>query len=74
MELLALPALRNALLANGVVMAGLDLFGLYMPVYTHGLGFSATTIGLIMGAFGAAGGRRTRSRSRLSRRAGASTR
>jgi MFS family permease len=53
-DLLALPALRNALLANGVVMAGLDLFNLYMPIYTHELGFSATTIGIIMGAFGAA--------------------
>lgn len=53
-DLLALPALRNALVANGVVMAGLDLFNLYMPVYTHGLGFSATTIGLIIGAFGVA--------------------
>lgn len=54
-ELLALPELRKALLANGVVMAGLDLFGLYMPVYTHALGFNATTIGLIMAAFGVAG-------------------
>jgi len=53
-DLLALPALRNALIANGAVMAGLDLFNLYMPIYTHGLGFSATAIGLIMGAFGAA--------------------
>lgn len=54
-DLLALPALRKALLANGVVMAGLDLFVLYMPIYAHGLGHSATTIGLIMGAFGFAG-------------------
>jgi predicted MFS family arabinose efflux permease len=54
-DLLALPALRRALLANGLVMTGLDLFALYMPMYTHSLGFSATTIGLIMGAFGAAG-------------------
>ena len=53
-DLLALPTLRNALLANGIVMAGLDLFNLYMPVYTHSLGLSATAIGLIMGAFGAA--------------------
>jgi MFS family permease len=35
-------------------MAGLDLFNLYLPIYAHQLGFSATTIGLIMGAFGAA--------------------
>ena len=53
-DLLSLPALRNALVANGVVMAGLDLFNLYMPIYTHELGFSATMIGMIMGSFGAA--------------------
>ena len=53
-DLLALPAMRNALLSNAAVMAGLDLFNLYMPIYGHSLGFSATTIGLIMGAFGAA--------------------
>ena len=54
-DLLRIPALRTAMLANGIVMAGLDLFALYMPMYTHGLGFSATAIGLIMGAFGVAG-------------------
>jgi predicted MFS family arabinose efflux permease len=53
-ELLKLPALRNALIANGLVMTGLDLYMLYMPVYTHSLGFNATTIGLIVGAFGLA--------------------
>jgi predicted MFS family arabinose efflux permease len=53
-DLLAIPALRNALLANGIIMAGLDLFNLYLPIYAHELGFSATMIGLIMGAFGAA--------------------
>ncbi len=53
-DLLAVPAMRNALLSNGVVMSGLDLFNLYMPIYGHSLDFSATTIGLIMGAFGAA--------------------
>ncbi len=54
-ELLRLPALRNALITNGIVMAGLDLFSLYMPVYAHGLGFSASAIGMIVGTFGAAG-------------------
>lgn len=53
-DLLRLPAMRNALLTNGVVMAGLDLFNLYMPVYGLGIGLSATTIGLILGSFGAA--------------------
>lgn len=51
-DLLKLPAMRNALLTNGAVMAGIDLFVLYMPVYGHGLGFSATVIGMIIGAFG----------------------
>lgn len=54
-DLLAIADLRNALIANGIVMTGLDLFNLYMPVYTHTLRFNATTIGLIMGAFGVAG-------------------
>lgn len=53
-DLLKLPAMRNALVTNGVVMAGLDLFNLYMPVYGHAIGFSATTIGMILGAFGVA--------------------
>lgn len=53
-DLLRLPALRNALVINGVVMTGLDLFNLYLPIYARGIGLSATTIGLIIGAFGAA--------------------
>ena len=55
MELLKIPALRNALLINGTMMAGMDLFSLYMPVYAHGLGLSASAIGLIIGALGLAG-------------------
>ncbi len=54
-DLLKLPAMRAALLINGVVMSSLDLFNLYMPVYARGLGINASTIGLIIGAFGAAG-------------------
>ena len=53
-ELLALPAMRMALITNGVVMIGFDLFNLYMPVYGSSLKFSATTIGLIIGAYGLA--------------------
>ena len=55
MDLLKVPALRKALLTNGIVMTGLDLFSLYMPVYAHGLGVSASAIGMIVGAFGLAG-------------------
>jgi predicted MFS family arabinose efflux permease len=55
MDLLRVPALRRVLLTNGIVMTGLDLFSLYMPVYAHVLGLSASTIGMIVGAFGLAG-------------------
>jgi MFS family permease len=54
-ELLSNRALRAALLTNSVVMMGLDLFNLYIPVYARGLGFTATTIGFVVGAFGVAG-------------------
>ena len=54
-DLLRLPALRNALITNGIVMTGIDLYNVYMPLYAHGLGLSASEIGLIVGAFGAAG-------------------
>ncbi len=53
-ELLALPAMRMALITNGVIMIGFDLFNLYMPVYGKSLNFSATTIGIIVGAYGVA--------------------
>lgn len=54
-DLLKLPALREALLVAGLVMAGLDLFNLYLPVYARSIGLSASAIGMIIGAFGAAG-------------------
>lgn len=54
-DLLRIPALRNALIANAIVMTGIDLYMVYMPIYTRGIGLSASEIGLIIGAFGAAG-------------------
>ena len=54
-DLLRIPALRNALITNGIVMTGIDLYNVYMPLYTRGIGLSASEIGLIVGAFGAAG-------------------
>jgi MFS family permease len=55
LDLLRLPALRNALLTNGIVMTGIDLYNIYLPLYAHGVGLSASVIGLVIGAFGAAG-------------------
>ena len=53
-DLLALPAMRAALITNAIVMVGWDLFNLYMPVYMRNIGFSATLIGYIMGTYGIA--------------------
>jgi len=50
-DLLRLPAMRNALMTNGIIMAGIDLYGLYLPVYARNLGFDATTIGFILGTY-----------------------
>lgn len=50
-ELLKLPAMRMALITNGVFMIGFDLFNLYIPVHGRNLGLSATAIGLVVGAY-----------------------
>ena len=53
-DLLKLPAMRAALITNAVVMIGWDLFNLYMPFYMRNMGFTATTIGYVMGSYGVA--------------------
>ncbi|MBM3342846.1 MAG: MFS transporter [Betaproteobacteria bacterium] len=53
-DLLKLPAMRAALITNAVVMVGWDLYNLYMPIYMRTMGFSATTIGYVLGAYGVA--------------------
>ena len=54
-DLLRVPDLRRVFIASAVVMTGLDLFQLYMPLYGHNLGLSASAIGLVLGAFAVAG-------------------
>jgi predicted MFS family arabinose efflux permease len=54
-DLVRVPDLRRVFLASAVVMTGLDLFQLYMPLYGHKIGLSASAIGLVLGAFAAAG-------------------
>jgi MFS family permease len=55
MDLLQIPDLRRIMLASAVVMTGLDLFQLYMPLYGHSVGLSASAIGMTLGAYAAAG-------------------
>lgn len=54
-DLLRIPDLRRMFLASALVMGGLDLFQLYLPIYAHSIGLSASATGLILGAFAAAG-------------------
>lgn len=54
MDLVKDPALRRTFIASGVVMTGVDLYQLYMPLYGHAAGLSASAIGMVLGAFAAA--------------------
>ncbi|MDP1535772.1 MAG: MFS transporter [Burkholderiales bacterium] len=51
LELWRAPRLRNTFIASGFISAGWDLFNFYMPVYGHGIGLSASMIGIILGVF-----------------------
>jgi predicted MFS family arabinose efflux permease len=49
LELWRMPALRNTMIAAGIVGSAQDLFQFYMPIYGHSVGLSASAIGTIMG-------------------------
>jgi MFS family permease len=49
-DLLRHTELRRVLIASAVTMAAGDLFQLYVPLYGHSIGLSASAIGLVMGA------------------------
>ena len=53
-ETLADPAVRKTLAIGSLLMAGQDLFQPYMSVYGHGIGLSASAIGVVVGMFAAA--------------------
>jgi MFS family permease len=46
--------LRRVLLTSAVTLTAADLFQLYVPLYSHSIGLSASVIGLVMGAAAAA--------------------
>ena len=53
-DLLRVPTLRRVFVVSGLLSMGWDLFAFVMPIHGRQLGLSASTIGLILGAFGAA--------------------
>ena len=54
-DLLRIGHLRRMFLTSALVMTGLDLFQLYLPLHGHSIGLSASAIGMMLGAFAAAG-------------------
>lgn len=53
-DLLRIPGLRRVLVVSALLSMAWDLFTFVMPIHGSRLGLSASTIGLILGCFGAA--------------------
>ena len=54
MDLLRIPPLRRMFIASGFLSGAWDLYTFYLPVYGHGVGLSASAIGMILATFSAA--------------------
>lgn len=54
LEAISAPAMRRVLLVASVVQVGFDSFHSFMPVYAHGVGLSASAIGVALSAFAVA--------------------
>ena len=53
-DLVRNQSLRRALITAGIIETALELYNLLLPIYGHGIGMSASEIGMILGAFGLA--------------------
>jgi MFS family permease len=53
-DLIRMPAMRRVFVVSGMLSIAWDLFSFVMPIHGSNLGLSASTVGLILGAFGAA--------------------
>ncbi len=54
LDLLRMPAVRRLVITSGLIVSAWDLFGFYVPIYAHSIGLSASTIGVILGAYATA--------------------
>jgi len=54
-DLLAIPALRRALIMSGVALTGIELFSFYLPIYGRSIGLSASAIGMVLSSYAVAG-------------------
>jgi MFS family permease len=53
-DMLIGSGLWKLLVTSSLVMAGVGLFQFYMPIYGHGIGLSASAIGIVLAMFSAA--------------------
>jgi len=53
-DLLRIVALRNTLIASGIVSGAWDVYQFFLPIYGRAQGLSATAIGSVMAAFAVA--------------------
>ena len=54
LDLIKQRDLRRVIIAGALIIAGIDLYSFYMPIYGHSIGLSATMIGVVLGAFASA--------------------
>jgi predicted MFS family arabinose efflux permease len=54
-DMLADPGVWKVLATSSLVQSGQDMFQFYIPVYAHGIGLSAASIGGVLAMFAAAG-------------------
>jgi MFS family permease len=54
LDLVRIGPLRRTLLTGAIIFSGVDLLSFYIPIYGHSIGLSASTIGVILGAYAAA--------------------
>jgi MFS family permease len=54
LELVRIAPLRRTLLTGAIIFSGVDLLSFYVPIYGHSIGLSASTIGIILGAYAGA--------------------
>lgn len=54
LELLRDEPLRRLIIISGLAVASAELYAFYVPVFAHSIGLSASTIGIILGAYAAA--------------------
>lgn len=54
LDLLRDAPLRRLIITSGLTVAANELFAFYLPVYSHSIGLSASTIGMILGTYAVA--------------------